>query len=244
MSGTRKVSVVLTCEHAGRQIPAALKSHFQHGEKVLESHRGWDPGAFPLAQRFAQELNVPLSVSKVSRLVVELNRSLGHPLFFSEFTQELSAVEKQVLVDRYWQPHRTAVTDEISAKIRSGQCVIHLSVHTFTQYFGEEVRTTDIGLLYDPRRITERRFCSVWRDLLRQENRDWNVRRNDPYKGSSDGFTTSLRKLFAADQYLGLELEVCQKYFLNGGPPWKEILSKIPRSFARAVQQFASEKSF
>lgn len=232
-----RVAIVLSCEHAGNQIPPAMTGQFRGAQRVLESHRGWDPGALPLAQQFSKVLSVPLTFSSVSRLVVEPNRSIGHPQLFSEFTRNKSREEKQRLVERYWKPHREAVTDLIAARIQQRQIVIHLSVHTFTQHFGSEVRKTDIGLLYDPQRRLEQHFCAIWRETLKETDPDWVVRRNDPYKGSSDGFTTHLRKQFEATQYLGIELEVCQKFFLKGGLPWKQVLMRIPQSFCEAVRR-------
>lgn len=234
------VSIVLTCEHAGNQVPACLKPLFLNADDVLNSHRGWDPGALPLARRFASHCGVSLASTKVSRLVVEPNRSLWHKRLFSEYMATLSPAARQELIDRHWIPHRSAVEQRIADTIRGGQTVIHLSVHTFTEHFGDEVRTTDIGLLYDPRRLPERNFCSLWREELQRIHPAWVVRRNDPYKGSSDGFTTSLRKLFAAGDYLGIELEVCQKFFLNGGAEWKQVLKEVPVSFTAAVERFSS----
>ena len=156
MPPTSRVAIVLSCEHAGHQIPPAMDGQFRGAQSVLESHRGWDPGALPLAKQFSKVLSVPLTFSSVSRLVVEPNRSIGHPQLFSEFTRNKSREEKQLLVERYWKPHREAVTDLIAARIQQRHIVIHLSVHTFTQYFGSEVRKTDIGLLYDPQRTSSK----------------------------------------------------------------------------------------
>jgi predicted N-formylglutamate amidohydrolase len=242
MPKAHHVSVVLTCEHAGNQIPQSVKPKFAESADVLISHRGWDPGALPLAKRFSTVLNVPLAFSTVSRLVVELNRSLNHPKLFSEFTCNGTQSEKQVLLNRYWHPHRDSVTKKIESNIRDGNLVVHLSVHTFTEHFYGEVRTTDIGLLYDPRRQLERELCAAWKENLLTENPAWNVRRNDPYKGNLDGFTTALRKQCSPSQYLGIELEVCQKFFLNGGGDWKEILTKLPRSFATTLRTFSETR--
>lgn len=236
------VSIVLTCEHAGNQVPASLRPLFLNAGDVLNSHRGWDPGALPLARRFASHCNVPLASTTVSRLVIEPNRSLWHKRLFSEYVASLSEAARQELINQHWTPHRSAVEQRIADTIRGGQTVIHLSVHTFTQHFGDDVRTTDIGLLYDPRRLSERTFCSLWREELQRIQPAWVVRRNDPYKGSSDGFTTSLRKRFSSDEYLGIELEVCQKFFLNGGAEWKRVLKELPVGFTAAVARFSAAR--
>lgn len=233
------ISLVVTCEHGGNRVPAVMRKHFRGAEDVLSSHRGWDPGALPLAKQFAAKFQAPLFSANVSRLVVELNRSLTHPRLFSEFAKNLNAAERTSLLRKYWNPHRDRVTKHIESLIQVRRQVVHLSVHTFTEVLGDEVRTTDIGLLYDPQRELEKNFCSLWQSKLRKLNSAWNIRRNDPYKGSSDGFSTSLRRLFAPEQYLGIELEVCQKFFLQGGTPWDEIRGKILQSFNETMGDFS-----
>lgn len=42
-----------------------------------------------------------------------------------------------------------------------------------------------------------------------------NVRRNYPYPGNADGFTTYLRKQFSLSKYVGIEIEINQKHITN-----------------------------
>lgn len=238
MSTKNPPAIVLTCEHGGNRIPANCRQLFADAAEVLSSHRGWDPGAWPLAQSFSKRLAVPLTGSKISRLVVELNRSLHHPKLFSEYTQSLPAAERKMLVAKHWQPHRDSVQNLIGELIRQHGTVVHLSVHTFTEFFGVEVRKTEIGLLYDSRRTSERRFCASWADRLRDSGSSWKIRKNHPYNGSADGFTTALRKQFSPAEYIGIELEVCQKFFLRGGSEWKRIRTTLPETFHDVVQSF------
>jgi len=241
MPRKRSLAVVVTCEHGGNRVPAEMRDHFPGAQAVLQSHRGWDPGALPLAKRFAAELQVPLFSASVSRLVVELNRSKTHPKLFSEFTRTLKLADRSELLRKYWEPHRERVREAIQSLIAAGKMVIHLSVHTFTEVFDGEVRTTDIGLLYDPCRPLEKELCHLWQKQLRSAHCGWKIRRNDPYKGSSDGFTTHLRTQFDPASYLGIELEVCQKFFLEGGEVWNEVLTKVPQSFSKALTEFCPE---
>jgi hypothetical protein len=41
------------------------------------------------------------------------------------------------------------------------------------------------------------------------------IRFNDPYKGTDDGFTTWLRKKYNDSEYIGIEIEVNQKFATN-----------------------------
>jgi predicted N-formylglutamate amidohydrolase len=88
---------------------------------------------------------------------------------------------------------------------------LHLGVHSFVPQIHGRVRRADVGLLYDPSRSRERRFCDRWKSSLREIAPKLRVRRNYPYLGKSDGFTTYLRRAIGSPQYLGIELEVNQR---------------------------------
>ncbi|NJW55731.1 N-formylglutamate amidohydrolase, partial [Salinimicrobium sp. CDJ15-91] len=89
--------------------------------------------------------------------------------------------------------------------------VLHISVHTFTPELEGEVRTADVGLLFDPAREEEADFCKRFQKSLFKQDKELQVKFNYPYLGIDDGFTTYLRQKFPK-QYLGIELEVNQKF--------------------------------
>ena len=78
-----------------------------------------------------------------------------------------------------------------------------------------ETRNADVGILYDPRRPAEKRFAMAWARAIRAAARELRVRRNYPYLGVGDGLTTTLRRRFPAWRYLGIELEVNQRFFVT-----------------------------
>src|SRR6185369_1476023 len=63
-----QVGLVLSCEHAGNEIPAPYAPGFRATKQTLGSHRGYDPGSHALAQAFATTLGVRLYAQSVSRL--------------------------------------------------------------------------------------------------------------------------------------------------------------------------------
>ncbi|MBZ9728993.1 N-formylglutamate amidohydrolase [Salegentibacter sp. JZCK2] len=204
------MKLVLTCEHAFNTIPKEYKGLFVDSEEILQSHRGYDPGALDLFK----ELEVLADFSQIQetgRLLVEVNRSKGHPYLFSEFTKDLSLRHKSKILDKYYFPYRDAVENKISAFIKKGEKVLHFSVHTFTPELKGIVRNTDIGLLYDPVRVGEKEFSKNFKQHLKNQNPDLKYRFNYPYMGKADGFTTYLRKKFP-ENYWGIELEVNQKF--------------------------------
>lgn len=211
----RKTVIVLTCEHGGNKIPAAYRSLFSGADDVLKSHRGWDPGALAVAEAMAARLGADLFSSTTSRLLVEINRSLGHNSLFSNFTESLPAETRQKIVDLFWRPYRDEVTAHLGRLINAGHRVIHLSIHSFTPIWEGKPRRTRIGLLYDPRRPDERSYCNGWKSALRQQCPEYSVHSNQPYKGIADGFTTWLRRCLASIEscegtYAGIEVEINQ----------------------------------
>lgn len=201
-------ALLLTCEHAVNTVPRAYRYLFAHSPVVLNTHRGIDLGALALAQTFAKQTSAPLRVAKVTRLLVELNRSL--PKVFSEFAQALPTQERTKLLQAYYHPHRQDVMSLIAANRAKRQTTLHIGVHSFTPKLNGQTRNAEIGLLFDPRRPLETRFCHAWQRQLRLQLPSYRIRRNYPYLGRSDGLTTSMRKTFGARQYLGIELEVNQ----------------------------------
>lgn len=203
-------TLLLTCEHAGNRVPRAYAALFRPHADLLQSHRGWDPGALKLAAALAKSLSAPLLSTPTTRLLIEPNRSPHHPALFSTITRDLDAATKSLIAARYYTPHREAIRNELHRLMRTSTPVLHVGVHTFTPVLNGETRSADIGLLYDPRRPAEKKLCERWERILNAIDPALRVRRNYPYRGASDGLTTALRREFPVSKYLGIELEVNQ----------------------------------
>ncbi|MEY4930344.1 MAG: hypothetical protein RI909_1068, partial [Bacteroidota bacterium] len=155
------------------------------------------------------ELQSPVYGCLTTRLLIETNRSMDSTQLFSEFTDSLSASEKEKLVQEIYKPYRDAVQHEIE---KSNNPVLHLSIHSFTPIWNGMERKTDIGILFDPSRNAE----SLWAEQLKKNLQDYlptlQLHFNEPYQGTDDGFTTWLRERFADERYAGIEIEVNQKF--------------------------------
>lgn len=226
---------LITCEHGGTRVPARYRHLFRGHEDLLHSHRGHDPGALLLARELAAALGAPLVVSTVSRLVIDLNRSPGHPRLYSELTRPLPLAARREILQRHYLPYRARVEGWIADQVERGGRVLHLSAHSFTPVLDGKVRNADVGLLYDPRRPAEAAFCRRWQQALQSLGTDLRVRRNYPYTGRSDGLTAWLRRRFPAERYLGIELEVNQRHPLGGGAAWRELRARIIASLRQTM---------
>jgi predicted N-formylglutamate amidohydrolase len=229
------VPILITCEHGGNRIPARYRPLFRKHGSLLQSHRGFDPGALAIARDFAAAFQAELVYSTTSRLLVELNRSPNHPRLFSEVALALAPEERQRVLERYYFPYREWVESQVRLSVEKHERVVHVSCHSFTPTLHGIERHADIGLLYDPRRRREAEFCATWRRELKRADARLVVRRNYPYRGYDDGLTTFLRKRYPDRAYAGIELEVNQKYPLQKPQRWRELRKLLLQTLARSL---------
>jgi len=215
-------------------VPAALRAAFGGAREALASHRRWDLGSLEIAAAIAGELAAPLVVGRVSRLVVDCNRSATHPRVFSEWTKALDAPARTALLARWHAPHRARVEELVTGAIGRGGACAHISVHTFTPTLDGKARPMDVGLLYDPSRAQERDLARAWRAAMRRVAPALVVRSNAPYRGVSDGLCTALRRRFGPKGYVGVELEVNQR-LLNRRAATVQIADQMAESLAAAL---------
>lgn len=218
---------LVTCEHGGNRIPQRYRPYFLCHEALLKTHRGYDPGALTMAQELAQKLAAPLFYSTISRLLIDLNRSIGHSRLYSEAIRKAAKSERLNILERHYFPYRRKVEAAIEEAVAQGRRVIHISSHSFTPQLDGKIRNTDIGLLYDPARPAEKELCRRWQAALMVETQNLRVRRNYPYTGNSDGLTAHLRRLFAPEAYVGIELEINQQHVFKGGRSWRALREAI-----------------
>ena len=223
--------LIVTCEHGGNDIPADFVSLFEGLRETLDSHRGYDVGALELARHFADAFEAPLFASTVSRLLIDCNRSQHNRTLFSSVTRSFSKLQRGAIVERCYLPFRQPVEKFVAERVREGHRVLHLSVHTFAPVFDGELRHGDIGLLYDPGRAVESMLCHDWQRQLKRFFPGFVVRRNYPYRGTSDGFVSTFRKRYSQEHYLGCELEVNQKHPADATDEWRHIKSSLIESF-------------
>ena len=227
------VRALITAEHASRRVPAAYRHLFAGAESVLSSHRAWDPGTGRLARELADKLELPLLEGQVTRLLVDLNRSAGHPRQFSEFSRRLDTDARQQLLERYWQPHWQAFRQAIESE--PGR-LIHIACHSFTPVLDGVTRRADIGLLYDPSRAPERDWCAALARRIADHLPNLKVRMNYPYRGTSNGLGQQHRRLYGPDRLLTMELEINSA--LLSSPEWRAIrqhlIAAVRTAFALA----------
>ena len=215
-------------------MPARYAPLFAGAAGVLDSHRGLDYGALEVARAFGRRLGVSPFTATTTRLVVDLNRSSYHRNVFSEYTRVLTRAERAAAMAAHYWPYRNRVEGAVDDALAAGRAVLHVSSHSFTPVLHGEVRDCDIGFLYDPARSGERRFIDAWYQAARAAAPDLVLRRNYPYRGTSDALVTHLRRRHGERTYAGVELEVNQKHV--GGRGWRALVSMLATTLAMAVR--------
>ena len=235
------VSLLLTCEHAVNAVPERWQHLFQGNFETLEGHRGWDLGAAELAQNLARELSAPCFMARVSRLLLDHNRSPHNRSLWSEFSRELTVQEKTLMLDEYYRPFREQTSRWIAERQINGGRVIHVSVHSFTPVLDGKVRDVDIGLLYDTNRSDEAFLADIWKSRLTAGNPELKVRFNVPYRGRSDCHQRSYRELYKSGAYQGIELEINQN-LVSAQSGYNDLKRLLADSLREAMVEMTSDE--
>ena len=208
--------VLISCEHASNRVPAELR-RLGLSKRHLEDHIAWDRGAAIMARAIAARLGTPCHLGQWSRLVIDLNRSPDHPKLIAPVSfgitipgnQDVDHGEIARRLRRWWKPYRSRAMSDVSRLIARHGCCLQLSIHSFTPVVDGVIRRADIGLLYDPAHAGERAFAQQLRAALAPSG--LGIYMNEPYRGTSDGFTTSLRAHHPHARYAALEIETNQR---------------------------------
>ena len=213
MNENNKSILILTCEHASNKLPAAFKNAVP--AQVLKTHRAYDIGAAQVFRKLVKFAKPEFYCEgKYSRLFVDLNRTITNKSAFSDYLRDNAKAKAQAIA--YWTEYRSAIEKFVESALKpktQAATIVHLGIHSFTPKLNGKVRNTDIGILYDPARPQERAYANVIKAEIKRLYPTMKVRFNYPYKGTTDGLTTTLRKKFGP-RYVGIEIEINQKFFL------------------------------
>jgi predicted N-formylglutamate amidohydrolase len=230
------VKWLLTCEHAGHDIPVKYKHLFNGARNALISHRGYDKGALSIYNALKPHADADFH-NLNTRLLVDLNRSAHNRTVFSSFIKPLTLDEKRQLIEEHHKPYRDKVIGQVKKWIDKGYLVHHVGVHTFIPELDGEVRDADIGLLFDSGRRLEREWAYRWKHTLDEVLPGKRVRFNHPYTGRTDGLSTTMRKMFGG-KFLGIELEINQN-FVKDNKLSKEVLDPLVQSYQEVKSNWA-----
>ena len=221
-------------------MPRELKHLFGNPFKRLPAHRKFDVGAADLTRFLSRRLGFPYACGKYSRLVVDLNRSIENSKsLFSIYSSKMDSTTRDFVLARFYKPYRNSLEKIFTREIRLGKSVLQLSIHSFTPILRGEKRNADLGILYDPSRSGEREFSDLLKTNLIRKFPGLKIRKNYPYRGTGDSLTGHFRELFFDKEYLGIELEVNQKFPIWGNVKWRLLKENLSRAIAVTLKDFS-----
>ena len=227
----RSVSpVLLTCEHATNRLPCSARTPGPL-RTILDSHWGWDIGAWKLTRELARRLRAGAIGGRWSRLLIDLNRRVDDPTL-ARLTAgsvplpwnegiDVNEIERRVLA--YHMPYHVEVDRLILRRLVRSVRPVLLAIHTFTPELKGRLRRFEVGILYEHHRGAAHRLGRA----LRQEG--LSVRYNQPYSGM-EGMMYAVDRHGTHHRLPCLELEVNQKLFDRPG-----AVLRLGRSITRGL---------
>jgi predicted N-formylglutamate amidohydrolase len=175
--------IVLTADHAGRLIPRSLGT-LGLTDADLARHIAWDIGIAGVTERLSALLDAPAILQTYSRLVIDCNRTPGMPTSIPQLSEattipgnlDVTPGEAAARRDAIFAPYHDEITRLLDRRAAGGRRTILVAMHSFTPIYLGEVRTVEVGVLYN----RDPSYPSILLDLLRAEG-DLTVGDNEPY---------------------------------------------------------------
>jgi predicted N-formylglutamate amidohydrolase len=187
-NATGRSPFLLTCDHYGRLIPAAL-GDLGLTAAELERHIAWDPGIAGVAEALSKQLDAHLIAQHYSRLVIDCNRPPQAPSSIPRIsevttiagneglTREAARARREAIFD----PYHRRIDEVIDRRLREGIATVLVSLHSFTPIYAGIARPWHVGTLYH----RDTRLPPLLLKLLRAEV-DLVVGDNEPYAVSDE----------------------------------------------------------
>jgi len=219
--------LIITCPHDSNYVPP----EFRHliPQEVINSHRGWDPGAFQLAKDFSHATGAPLGHIGIARILIDGNRIWN---LWSEYTSTLSEEQRAWIQETFHTPFY----DEFETVVTDNTLLTDVAAHSFVPKLNGIVRRVDIGVLGDPDRPREWRFMNEWRYALKART-GLRIRLNDPYDGRMESSNTYFRSQYT--HYTGIVIEV-NTGLLQGKEFPQDLRQEITRSLVDVLTSGAA----
>lgn len=188
IGGHRRGSVVLTCEHGGREMPDALR-HGAPPEYEMARHIAWDLGAEATARQMAHTLEAPLVIQRYSRLVIDCNRPRHAPDLTpaqSDGTEiPFNSMIGEIGLEARWQAIHAPFHHALAGLLddRAARPTALVAVHSFNPRLREgSARPWHVGLLAR----TDMALAEALAGVLGCHAPDAAVAFNEPYRIEDD----------------------------------------------------------
>jgi predicted N-formylglutamate amidohydrolase len=224
-------AILTTCEHASATLPAPYEWPVAD-RRLAPMHWASDLGSAAFTREWAARTRAPALLSRVSRLLVDVNRPENSPTLFRDMADgqpvalntNLTTAERARRLDLYYRPYHAA----LATLVQHHEPALLLSIHSYTDVYEGSRRDVEIGVLCTD---ADESLAVPLVALLRRAGYD--ARLNEPWSGK-------LGLMYAADSVAipphrrALMLEFRQDLCVQ--PEWRRRVMNHLIWFFRAEQ--------
>lgn len=236
-SGEASSPFLLVCDHAGRRVPAAL-GDMGVAAPDWDRHIAWDIGAAGVCAALAPALGAACIAQTYSRLVIDCNRSPGHPTSIPPASDGtlipanagLEAEAAALRVAEIFTPYHAAIAAELDRRAAAGTASVLVAMHSFTPVLAGVARPWQAGVLHNRDPALSRALAR----LLAAEG--FLVGDNEPYQLSDDSdYTVPVHAERRGLAYVELEIRQDLIASADGQLAWAARLATLlPLAMAAA----------
>jgi predicted N-formylglutamate amidohydrolase len=151
---------LLVADHAGRAVPACL-GDLGVPPEAWERHIAWDIGIAGVTAALGGMLGATWIEQVYSRLVIDCNRTPGHPTSIPPVSDgtavpanlDLPPAARDGRAHAIFQPYHDAIAAELDARAAAFRPSVLIAMHSFTPVMDGRARPWQAGVLFnrDPR---------------------------------------------------------------------------------------------
>ena len=228
--GSADRPVLLACDHASRRIPASLGTLGLSG-RDLDDHIAWDIGAAQVVRILCRRLGCGAILGNYSRLVIDLNRSLGDSTVIPAISDgvlipgnlNLSARQRAERARELFTPYHDALRGAVASLTSANLRPVVIGIHSFTSRQHGLRRLWDVGVLWD----ADVRLPLPLMARLRSGG-DIHVGDNAPYSGRHPAdFTLDHHAESLGLAHAGIEIRQDLIADARGQARWGERLAQV-----------------
>jgi len=222
---------LLTCDHASREIPAAL-GKLGLADVAIAQHIGWDIGAAAVTRHLAPLLDATAVLAGYSRLVIDCNRRPDDPSSMARESdgiaipgnQHLDEAARQARRLALFEPYHAAIDEQLQRIGARGLAPAVISIHSFTPQMKGFARPWHIGVLWDE----DGRIALPLLAALRGAMDPAVVGNNQPYSAREPvGYTQRHHAWERGLPHVAIELRQDLIAGAAGAKQWAELLARV-----------------
>lgn len=236
-------AIVIACDHASNHIPASFGTLGLSAVELMR-HIAWDPGALPVSEMLARDLDATLVASRFSRLIVDCNRPLDAPDLISPVSEttpipgnaRLSTADREARLSLAYHPFHDAINDVVEERLAAGRPTILVSVHSFTPVYKGVSRRWHAGIIHDEdRRIADPLIAAL------EAEPGIVVGRNEPYSPADRVYFTLEKHARSRGLPCAMiEIRNDEIADVDGQRRWADMLGKALARIAQAESDVAT----